>query len=80
MAHLFADDIDEDLYGLIRATSVEGIYELVRTRERLRALVREVACDLEEEEAYNAPTESPSSDTMPVSYVAPTSKPAKLAG
>ena len=72
MGHIFADDIDADLYALIRVTSVERIYDFVRARERLR----DMAEDLEEEAVCTAPTEAPSSDTMPVSYIAPTSRPA----
>lgn len=76
MGHLFAEDIDADLYALIKVTSVERIYDYVRARERLR----DDAQEAEEQALERAPTEAPSSDTMPVSYIAPTSRPAKLAG
>jgi hypothetical protein len=69
---LFADDIDADLYKLIRTTSVDNVYRFVRAREQLR--------DMQEEAVATAPTEPPCSDTVPISYEAPTSRPARLAG
>jgi hypothetical protein len=76
MGHLFAEDIDLDLYALIRSTSLARVFEYVRARETMREMALEAA----ELAAETAPTEAPSSDTIPVSYIAPTSRPAKLAG
>lgn len=73
MRHLFSDELD--LYALISSTSVERICSLIRAREQIRKIAEEWALD----EAHVAPTEAPSSDTMPVSYVAPTSRPAHFA-
>jgi hypothetical protein len=76
MGHLFAEDIDLDLHALIRTTSLERVFAFVRARETVRTMAREAA----DNDAETAVTEAPSSDTIPVSYIAPTSRPAKLAG
>lgn len=77
MGHLFADDIDVDLYALIRSTCLERVYAFVSARETVREMG---AREAEESAVENAPTEAPSSDTVPVSYIARTARPAKLAG
>lgn len=76
MGHLFAEDIDVDLYALIRTTCLERVFAFVQARETVREMAREA----EELAVENAPTEAPSSDTVPVSYIARTARPAKLAG
>ncbi len=62
-----------NIYKLIQGYDLDTVYSVARARACVRPL------EDHEPVGHDDPTEAPKSDTMPISYAAPTSRPMRAA-